>query len=593
MVRAVLRPLVLVSLVAAAHQNPPAQPPTQAQQKPVFRSGTHFVRVDAYPAKDGKIIEGLKPDDFEITENGKPQTIESFDYISFPTFTPDAERRDPSSQRAGYDMAADPRYRVFVIFVDMAFGNAHDGPVVPTNGDLVSMQSPLVGFLDRVLGPRDLYAFLTSRNSARDLVLGQKTGTIKAQIDDLYRSSRIDRDDADQLDGCLKGPALKPRARLDQTYTALEGLVTQLGSLRDERKNIIFVTNSLPRPREDRSLLEATGGIMPRAGIVNGRLGIGDRQTSSNDSYCSGEAQRLAMMNFDSRYKELLVSARSENVTFYTITPAGLQAPVTPGGQAALQKTNDDLITLAHETEGVAIVNTNDLSAYYVLGYYTTNTTWDGGLRTIKVQLKSSGETIRARRQYRAPTQEEMYELAVRPAAGTRGVSKPATDRETALAVLERASRPFAVYAAINGKTLTVVTELSPSSIQNQRWKSGADVQVTATTAEGATVTMGRGKIEAGAFTAIVPLEIDSAKPPARISVDLVGPGERPANDWLNLSPSTGTLVADPIAYRSSSRVSPRPIAAFEFARNERIKVEWPVLAAALDRRDARLLDKT
>src|SRR6185436_11688078 len=56
------------------------QPPTQAQQRPVFRGGTHFVRVDAYPTTpDGKIVEGLKPEDFEILEDGKPQAIESFD----------------------------------------------------------------------------------------------------------------------------------------------------------------------------------------------------------------------------------------------------------------------------------------------------------------------------------------------------------------------------------------------------------------------------------------------------------------------------------------------------------------------------------
>ena len=33
-------------------------------------------------------------------------------------------------------------------------------------------------------------------------------------------------------------------------------------------------------------------------------------------------------------------------------------------------------------------------------------------------------------------------------------------------------------------------------------------------------------------------------------------------------------------------------MAGFEFARNERIRVEWPVLAA-LDRREVRLLDRT
>ena len=97
---------------------PAAQPQAQAQQRPVFRGGTNFVRVDAYPLQDGKIVEGLTAEDFEVLEDGKPQQIDSFDFIKFDTFTPDAVRRDPSSQREGFDMAADPRYRVFVIFVD-------------------------------------------------------------------------------------------------------------------------------------------------------------------------------------------------------------------------------------------------------------------------------------------------------------------------------------------------------------------------------------------------------------------------------------------------------------------------------------------
>ena len=101
---------VLAALLVVQSPSTQSAPPTQAQQRPVFRGGTHFVRVDAYPtSKDGRIVEGLKAEDFEITEDGKPQAIESFDYISFPTFTPDAERHDPESQRAGFDMAADPR----------------------------------------------------------------------------------------------------------------------------------------------------------------------------------------------------------------------------------------------------------------------------------------------------------------------------------------------------------------------------------------------------------------------------------------------------------------------------------------------------
>src|SRR4051795_3922020 len=103
----------------AAQAPQAAQPPTQAQQRPVFRGGTHFVGGDAYPVRDGRIVEGLKPEDFEIFEDGKRQTIESFDFVKFDSFTPEAERREPRSQQEGFDMAADPRNRVFVIVVDL------------------------------------------------------------------------------------------------------------------------------------------------------------------------------------------------------------------------------------------------------------------------------------------------------------------------------------------------------------------------------------------------------------------------------------------------------------------------------------------
>ena len=53
-----------------------------------------------------------------------------------------------------------------------------------------------------MLGPQDLYGFLTSRNTARDLVLAQKSTVTRTQIMDLWRSSVIDKDEADQLDTC-------------------------------------------------------------------------------------------------------------------------------------------------------------------------------------------------------------------------------------------------------------------------------------------------------------------------------------------------------------------------------------------------------
>jgi VWFA-related protein len=429
---------------------------TQAQQRPVFRGGTHFVRVDAYPTTpDGKIVEGLKPEDFEILEDGKPQAIESFDFLKFDTFTPEAERRDPVSQRAGFDMAADPRYRLFVVYVDLALSTS--AGAYTSADDLPKIRQPLVDFFNRIVGPQDLYGFLTSRNSVKDLVLGQKTSVTVEQVMDLWRAKAIDRDDADDaigFCGCGEHEAqmppqvctnllntLKLRHRADASYNNLMDVVRQLGSLRQERKNFVLVTNLLPRWRPDQSLLTTRGPMSPRSGIVNGRVTGDDRNVYTNGgggdaNACVGEFSRLALMDFDPRYHELLDAARRENVAFYVITPGGLQAPPGLGDQRAMRAAYDDLKSLADNTGGIAVTDTNDLSgafrriaddlaAYYLLGYYTTNTKFDGGLRKITVRLKSNRKAIRARREYRAPTEAEIAAMASPAPAPTRVEAGP------------------------------------------------------------------------------------------------------------------------------------------------------------------------
>jgi VWFA-related protein len=604
--------LVSVALLvgAVAQQSPP--PPTAAQQRPVFRAGTHFVRVDAYPIQDGKIVEGLKAEDFEILEDGKPQKIESFDFLKFDGFTSEAVRKDPRSQREGFDMAADPRYRVFVVYVDLGASKS-PGAVVP-NEDLPRIRQPLVNFLDRIMGDRDLFGFLTSRNSVKDLVLAQKTTVTIAAALDLWRAKVIDRDESDEvLDGCPFDPglieSLKAIRRIDQSYETLEMLVMQLGSIRQERKSVVLVSNVLTRARIPLKLMNVVGGQMPKAGITTGgRVGIGNRESPgvANEVGCTSEVQRLAGLDFELRYRELLRKARSENVAFYPVTPAGLQAPVNKEGMDYVKQTTDDLLSLANETDGVAIVNTNDLNsgmkriaddlaAYYVLGYYTTNTKFDGGLRNIKVRLKSNGQAIRARRQYRAPTEAEIAALASGIGASSSaapGAPPPPSPYETALVALERASRPFAVYTASAGQQVTVVTELSAASILAGKWKDGADVDVVAAAANGDPVATARGRIEPGANSTSISLPPPTS-PAARVTVRLKGTDGGPsAEDWILLRPVPGTLVGEAVAYRTGPRVATRPVATFEFARNERIRAEWPVLAT-LDRREVRLLDKT
>ena len=124
----------------------------------------------------------------------------------------------------------------------------------------------------------------------------------------------------------------------------------------------------------------------------------------------------------------------------------------------------------------------DDLSSHYVLGYYTSNTKWDGGTRRLTVKLKSTGAKLRARREYRAPTEAEM--AAIRE-AGSRAAAPaaPPSPVDTALDALTRL-RPaaaFNAYGTAAGTDLTIVAEIAAAEIEGGRWKQGADVQVMLT----------------------------------------------------------------------------------------------------------------
>ena len=125
-IRAFVATGVLASGVAAfvaaqSPQSPPPdkpQDPAQQQQPPKFRVESNFVRVDAYPLRDGKPVFDLKAGDFEVFEDGALQKIETFEHVVVRPAGPQSDRVEVSSQRESLQAAANPRNRVFIIFLD-------------------------------------------------------------------------------------------------------------------------------------------------------------------------------------------------------------------------------------------------------------------------------------------------------------------------------------------------------------------------------------------------------------------------------------------------------------------------------------------
>ena len=213
--------------------------------------------------------------------------------------------------------------------------------------------------------------------------------------------------------------------------------------------------------------------------------------------------QRLSSIDFQLRLRELLALARRSNVTFYSLRPAGLVAPVGGAELRADRDSSDSLLTLSNNTDGIAVVNTNDLTggarkisddlaATYVLGYYPTNTKWDGRVRRITVRLKATKASVRARREYRAPTAEEM--ASIRAASAAPASAPAVTAAETALAELKRL-RPAAVVhsrGTVMGEELVLTTELTAPEVEAGRWKEGGEVQVMLSGPTGDVITTAR-----------------------------------------------------------------------------------------------------
>src|SRR5688500_11128178 len=120
-----------VPMRAQAPANPPQPAPTTPPPAPAddtqpatpgqpsFRVEANFVRVDVYPTNaKGEPITDLTADDFELLEDGKVQKVTQFERVALSTTTAREERRDPVSADDGRQQAADPRRRVFVVFLD-------------------------------------------------------------------------------------------------------------------------------------------------------------------------------------------------------------------------------------------------------------------------------------------------------------------------------------------------------------------------------------------------------------------------------------------------------------------------------------------
>ncbi len=502
-VYALLATGLLLAAPGLSAQSPPSQPPAQQspqQRPPVIRSGINFVSVDVIVTdkKTGDVVLDMKQDDFEVREDKKPQTIQTFDRVTIDPLTADAAPPHAITSFEEEEAAArDPNTRLFILFLD----DYH----VKRGSDL-SVRPPLIDFIQNQLAPQDMVAVMYPLTPVTALTFTRSKSSLISSVNNFLgrKGDYTPRNEFEEKYAYYPAQQVE-QIRNDITITALEGAAIKLGGMREGRKSIIYVsegfTANLPVQLND-----------PVAALPH----VGNTAQPGRDPAYNPRAEADKFFNstdLQGRLKEVFDTCNRNNTSIYAVDPRGLAAAeydIDKGVSLQtdhdnLNSTIDSLYTLANNTDGRAIVNRNDLAAgmkqiirdasgYYLLGYTSASAPTDGKFHQIDVRVKRPNVEVRYRKGYFAYTAAEAARAKEPPKAGPPPAIANALNSIVEPTRTGHAARFWTgTDRGANGQTrLTFVWEGIVSGDAARASEVPARVMLTAMTAEGRPVFRGR-----------------------------------------------------------------------------------------------------
>ena len=363
-----------------------AASPSQQQSDYVFRTGSELVLVNVTVRdKNGKFVQGLKPEDFTILEDNKPQKVVSFDVENVDAVpasdvaqaNPLPEPAAPTSPSAAAS-DANTQFkdrRLIILFFDLSAMEPDEIDHAVTSAE---------HYVDTQMAPADLVSIVSLGSS---LLVNQDFTTdhalLKKQLEQF--SSGSGQGFEEGTTGTTEGtPDTGQPFTADDTEYNIFNTDRRLEALRS-------VAEKLSHVQQKKSLIYFSSG-MDRTGIEN--------QSELRAAVNAAVRSNLAIYTMDMRGLQALVAGgEAQN--------ASLRGVSAYSGQSTLNALNSNfttqetLVTLASDTGGRAFLDSNDFtkifkgvqqdtSTYYVLGYHSTNTARDGRYRRIVVKTKSS-----------------------------------------------------------------------------------------------------------------------------------------------------------------------------------------------------------
>jgi VWFA-related protein len=436
-----LTAVVLSTSTSALLGRADAQRPEQQPSGPPpvsYSIDVSLVEVDAVVTDgEGRVIRDLRKEDFQLFDNGRPQTIDRLSFVEIPIARGDR----PAPQPVPTDVASNlHRFdgRLYVVLLD----DLHTAALRSGRVKAAARR-----FVEYALEPGDLAAVVH--------VSGASGANQDFTTDRALLLASIDRFGGKQLPS--------------QTVNEMDDYNRQLlGSGRTPQS--VRDRDDGARAENARSAFDTIAGIARRLAPVRGRrkalLWFGEG--SSYDMFDMGRTQ-ASLVRESSR--AAIAAASAASVAIYAVDPRGLagmgdeavqltspSADPTRGLDASglnreMLRSQTNLRRASNETGGFAVTNTDEFarafervvvenSAYYLLGYYPSDTPRDRTFHRLEVRVNRPGARVRARSGYLAAAP------AAEPLAGERDSGLPAALRDALASLVPHSGLPMAVHVA-------------------------------------------------------------------------------------------------------------------------------------------------
>lgn len=423
--------LVLCSSVAASPQSQ-TSPSNSTGSVPTLRTRAQLVVVDVVVTNNkGEPVAGLKKEDFEVSEDGKPQSVSVFEehrgapptqiklppmpqgvYTNFPVTqaadavniilmdalnTPSSDQSYVHSQMLKYLQTIPPRTRV-AIFTLASRLIMLQGITTDSSQLLAALNSEKGGPSQSLLRPSTVES--DANQSRVDFMTSEapqpaspNQSLAQAEVDPINATKQFLSDTA----------TFQTESRIGMTLEALQQLGRYLSGV-PGRKNVIWFSGSFPAGVVPNSDL-----VDPFSAAVNFKEDIRkttDLLTTAHVALYPVAAEGL-VSNSAFQVNNRQISEKRGNMEMQdTIAQMNAANSDRDASHASMEQ-------LAKDTGGQAFYNTNGLgdaltrvvntgSHFYTLAYAPTNANMDGKYRHIQVKLASGKDSLAYRRGYYA-----------------------------------------------------------------------------------------------------------------------------------------------------------------------------------------------